>query len=515
MEVIDITPDKDVQQRKIRLAAYVRVSSASEAQEHSYAAQILYFANYVKEHPEYELVDIYADEGITGTDMTKREELNRLLRDCQKGKIDRVICKSISRFARNTEELLHMIRMLKGFGVSIYFEDKDIDSNKLNMEMIVTFPGMAAQQESETISGNLRWSYNKRMKRGEFVCTCPAYGYEIINGQLVINETEAAVIRRTFDLYAKGNGFQTIANIYNKEKVPRRYGREFWHAHTIKYILTNEKYIGDSITQKSYTTDSLPYRRKPNNGEYAKYYVRDNHEGIIDREIFDAVQLLIQKRQNEPSYRAVYPLSGKLRCPDCGSTFRRQQHGEKVYWSCMKTASANSQCKSRRVREDAIYEAFLDVLYKLKRYQDELLNPITDALEFVALNRNKNAIYKLDKEIADLCAKQKVLSKLYSGGALSTDSWNAKKTEVEGALQKLRKQRRLLLAEQRGINIKAIEKLNEILSDYRQSAEFDSDIFDELIDKIVVNSNSRITFDFYGGLSLSEEIDETMRCQSL
>ena len=167
------------------------------------------------------------------------------------------------------------------------------------------------------------------------------------------------------------------------------------------------------------------------------------------------------------------------------------------------------------MREDAIYEAFLDVLYKLKRYQDELLNPITDALEFVALNRNKNAIYKLDKEIADLCAKQKVLSKLYSGGALSTDSWNAKKTEVEGALQKLRKQRRLLLAEQRGINIKAIEKLNEILSDYRQSAEFDSDIFDELIDKIVVNSNSRITFDFYGGLSLSEEIDETMRCQSL
>ena len=167
MEIIDITPLKESEGRKIRLAAYCRVSTKSEDQEHSLAAQILYFANYVKEHSEYELADIYADEGITGTDMQKRDELNRLLRDCRIGKIDRIICKSISRFARNTEELLHMIRMLKEFNVSIYFEDKDIDSDKLNMEMFVTFPGMAAQQESETISGNVRWSIKKRMQAGD------------------------------------------------------------------------------------------------------------------------------------------------------------------------------------------------------------------------------------------------------------------------------------------------------------------------------------------------------------
>ena len=156
MRIIDITPTPEDIRRMIRFAGYGRVSTKSEEQEHSLAAQILYFTNYAKEHPGYELVDVYADEGITGTDMEKRDELNRLLRDCRMGKIDRIICKSLSRFARNTEELLHMIRMLKEFGVSIYFEDKDIDSDKLNMEMIVTFPGMAAQQESETESVSQR-----------------------------------------------------------------------------------------------------------------------------------------------------------------------------------------------------------------------------------------------------------------------------------------------------------------------------------------------------------------------
>ena len=168
MRIIDITPQADRQRQKIRLAGYCRVSTKSEDQEHSLAAQILHFTNYTKEHPEYELVDVYADEGITGTDMEKRDDLNRLLRDCRMGKIDRIICKSISRFARNTEELLHMMRMLKEFGVSIYFEDKDIDSDKLNSEMFVTFPGMAAQQESEAISGNVRWSIQKRMKTGDY-----------------------------------------------------------------------------------------------------------------------------------------------------------------------------------------------------------------------------------------------------------------------------------------------------------------------------------------------------------
>lgn len=204
MNVIEITAEKKPAQETIRLAAYCRVSSDSEDQLHSFAAQIRYYKDYERRHPQYKLVDIYADEGITGTCMDKRDDLHRLIRDCKKGLIDRIIVKSVSRFARNTQELLATIRLLKDIGVSIYFEEQGIDTDKLNSEMIVTFPGMAAQQESESISGNMRWSYKKRMESGDFNCCAPAYGFDLIDGSLVINETEAVVVRRIFSMYLQG-----------------------------------------------------------------------------------------------------------------------------------------------------------------------------------------------------------------------------------------------------------------------------------------------------------------------
>lgn len=224
MNVIEITAEKKPAQDTIRLAAYCRVSSDSEDQLHSFAAQIRYYKDYERRHPQYRLVDIYADEGITGTCMDKRDDLHRLIRDCKKGLIDRIIVKSVSRFARNTQELLATIRFLKDIGVSVYFEEQGIDTDKLNSEMIVTFPGMAAQQESESISGNMRWSYKKRMESGDFNCCAPAYGFDLIDGNLVINETEAVVVRRIFSMYLQGYGKQAIANKLNEESVPRRHG---------------------------------------------------------------------------------------------------------------------------------------------------------------------------------------------------------------------------------------------------------------------------------------------------
>lgn len=216
----------------IRLAAYCRVSSKSADQLHSFAAQIRYYKDYERMNPQYKLVDVYADEGLSGTDMKKRDEQNRLIRDCKLGKIDRIITKSVSRFARNTQELLVALRSLKEMGVSIYFEEQGIDSNKMNMEMLVTFPGMAAQQESVNISDHLRRSYQMRMESGEFNCCAPAYGYNLVDGQLVVKEDEAAVIRRIFDLYLQGIGKQNIANILNAEAVPRRYAQEKWYHST-------------------------------------------------------------------------------------------------------------------------------------------------------------------------------------------------------------------------------------------------------------------------------------------
>ncbi len=220
MNVINITAENKKPKEIIRLAAYCRVSSDSADQLHSFAAQIRYYKDYERKHPQYKLVDIYADEGLTGTCMDKLDELQRLLRDCKKGKIDRIIAKSVSRFAWNTQELLTTLRMLRKLGVSVYFEEQDIDTDKLNMEMIVTFPGMTAQQESESISGNMRWSYKKRMESGEFNCCAPAYGFQLENGQLTVYEAEAAVIRRIFTLYLQGVGKQSIATLLNRENTP-------------------------------------------------------------------------------------------------------------------------------------------------------------------------------------------------------------------------------------------------------------------------------------------------------
>ena len=248
--ITELTTGKQ-EQRILRLAPYTRVSSNSEDQLHSFAVQVKYYTVYAAEHPEYELVDIYADEGVTGTRMDKRDDFNRLIRDCKKGKIDRIITKTVSRFARNTAELLTVTRALKEMGISIYFEEQGIDTATLDLELVMTFPGIAAQRESETISENMRWSYQKRMESGEFNCCRAAYGYDLVDGELQINEAEAEVIRRIFHLYLQGCGKQAIANQLNADGVPKRYGQKTWHLFTIDYIPA--KYYDESDLDKRAT----------------------------------------------------------------------------------------------------------------------------------------------------------------------------------------------------------------------------------------------------------------------
>ena len=513
MKITDITPQTEGR-KKIRLAGYCRVSTKSEEQEQSLTAQILYFTNFVKEHPEYELVDVYADEGITGTDMSKRDELNRLLRDCRLGKIDRIVCKSLSRFARNTEELLHMIRMLKEFGVSIYFEDKDIDSDKLNSEMFVTFPGMAAQQESEAISGNVRWSIHKRMQSGDYNCTFAAYGFDKKGGELVINKDEAEVIRRIFDLYLQGNGMQAIANRLNKEGVPRRYGYTVWHQASIQYILTNERYKGDALLQKQYRTETLPRKQLRNKREKKQYYVENTNEPIVSRETFDAVQQLLGSRKGNRNRSESSPFSGKLRCPDCDGIFRRQKLRGKIYWHCENHASMKTQCQSRRVRDDAVQEAFIDMLYKLQAYRKEILGELIGKLEQLqsVQSQQQGIIGRIDQEIADLSAKNLVMTRLRAAGALNNVDYAQKYAEINNRLTELRKERRRQLSIEEDKQVTALKNLNDIISEYEPNGKFDEDLFGQIVEKVIVDSNAEITFCLSGGLCLQETIPEKRRC---
>lgn len=518
MQITEITPKRTMRETE-RLAAYCRVSSNSTDQLHSFAAQIRYYGDYVRKNPKYELVDIYADEGITGTEMEKRDELNRLLRDCKKGKIDRIITKSVSRFARNTEEMLIMLRLLKEQGVSVYFEEQGIDTNQLNLEMIVTFPGMTAQQESAAISGNLRWGIQKKMEMGEYVCPHPPYGYILENKQLVVYEPEAVNVRRIYDLYLQGMSAQSIAELFNREGIVRSRQRrdKEWNWKSVSYILTNEKYIGDALFQKKYTTETLPYRLKRNKGEKPKYYVEGYCPEIIDAEKYRAVQELISSKREAQSEYKIYVFTKIMRCPDCGRTFRRQEINGKAYWMCSLRASNSGNCKSRRIREDMGYETFSVMTYKLKAHRQQIIETTIQRLEYLQSRTSENGerIRKIDKEIADLSAKNHVITRLHTSGVLGVTEYTQQTSEIGNKITALRSERRKKLAEdETDMLLDELKMLNEIMKEYQPRSEFDSDLFSQIVEKIVVEDSTKLMFYLIGGLKLTEEIKGKGRCKT-
>ena len=517
MYITDITPIMQKKTEKIRLAPYCRVSSDSADQLHSFAAQIRYYSEYAKRHPECELVDIYADEGITGTDMSRRDELHRLLRDCKLGKVDRIVCKTVARFARNTEELLTTLRMLKEIGVSVYFEEQGIDTDKLNMEMIVTFPGMAAQQESETISGNVRWSIQKRMQTGEYVGTYPAYGYRMKDGKLEINEEEAEVVRRIFSLYLKGYGAQAITAILNKDGIPRRNGQTKWYSKSLMYILTNERYMGDALLQKKYRTETLPHRTMRNDGKKVQYYVENSNPPIISREMFEAAQALLKSKGSFDRQRKRFPLTSIMVCPECGMRFRRQIIDGITYWICNGRASGASQCQSRRVREDMVYDAFMSMADKLADNRKYLLGTLIGQIELLQSKTSKSQerIREIDKELADLGARNLVIARLHTSGVLNATDYSTQTAEIGNKITELRIERRKKLSEDEDDELlDDLRSLDEIMSEYIPTSTFNEELFGQIVESITVDDSTQITFKLIGGIELTEPINEKGRCKT-
>ena len=256
--VIVIPAHDEIVARKLRVAAYARVSSSSEDQLNSYRVQNQYYSELISSNPDWEMVDIYADEGITGTSVEKREDFQRMIKDCRKGKIDRILVKSISRFARNTKDCLAAVRELKELGVSVQFEEQGIDTSKVSSEMVTAIMASLAQKGSESISSNVRWGVQKRMLDGTFISSSVPYGYEMFHGQLRILPSEAQFVKWIFQAYLSGLNAQSIAEQMNQAYVLLGIeNTRKWHNTTILYILSNERYIGDSLWQKTYATDSL------------------------------------------------------------------------------------------------------------------------------------------------------------------------------------------------------------------------------------------------------------------
>lgn len=266
---------------KTHVAAYCRLSSDSDDQINSYMAQVTYYSHLFDDSETEILVDCYADEGVTGTCADKRDEFQRLLQDCRKGKIDRIITKSISRFARNIVDCLNTIRELKVLGVM--FEKENIDTAKLSDEMMIIIMGGLAQEESISISKNVKWSYRKQMQDGTILLRSAPFGYRLIDGRLAIEESEAEIVRGIFELYLAGKGYQTIAHELNRRGVSKPKSKTKWLAESVRYIILNEKYIGDSLWQKSFNLEN-PFRRVRNHSELEQCYLAHTHDAIIARE---------------------------------------------------------------------------------------------------------------------------------------------------------------------------------------------------------------------------------------
>ncbi|MCM1227645.1 MAG: recombinase family protein [Clostridium sp.] len=501
-----ITEEKS---RMIRCAAYCRVSSDSQDQLNSFMAQLKYYENFLADSKTETLVNVYADEGITGTRDDKREDFQRMMKDCRKGKIDRIYTKSISRFARNTRDCLKNVRELKSLGITIYFEKENVDTANMTDEMMITIMGGLAQEESTSISQNMRWSVQKRMQNGTYKISRPPFGFDILDGSLAVNEAQAQIVTQIFNQYISGCGLQKIADILNENNVPSSQRQTKWTADIVKYILTNERYIGDAMFQKNYVTETLPHLKKRNCGEKQKYYVTDTNPQIIEKSIFEAVQRLLKER-HKPYSNDRHLMSGKIICAKCKATYKFKKCGEKFYWTCRTHDKKADQCENGRILESKIYSAFITMCNKLWFNYKQVLVPLQIALQDLKLRRfsgNSN-VMEIHKEIAKLKEQTHVLARLKTKGFLDNAKYLEQTAELNAKVNKL--QSELKKITHLDDEDETLEQIEMLIDHFEKQdvpiSEFDESAFENIVEKIVVIKQNELEFHVIGGLKFKEKI---------
>ena len=358
---------------KLRVAAYARVSTEQDEQQSSYEAQVDFYTHYIQSNPNWEFVSVFADEGITGTNTKKRDGFNLMIQNAMNGEIDLILTKSISRFARNTVDTLQTVRNLKAAGVEVIFEKENLHTFDPKCEMMLTIMSSLAQEESRSISENVRWGKQKSMRDGKVTLAYSHFlGYKKgKDGRPEIVEEEAVIIRQIYDLFLSGKTINEIAATLTKMRVPTPTGRAKWSVSTVKSILSNEKYKGEALLQKTYTVDYLTKEVRKNNGEVMSVRVHNSHDPIIEPEVFDRVQeMLAEYTKRRAKVRTKHPLAGKLICVDCGEFYghkvwRLRSTGEHYdVWYCNHKYDGDKVCDSPRLRETEVKEAFGKMLQK-------------------------------------------------------------------------------------------------------------------------------------------------------
>ena len=506
MAEITIIPAKDRSDEIVRTAAYARVSSDSEDQLNSFAAQIRYYTELLQNSTDAVFVDMYADRGISGTSAEKRTEFQRMMNDCRKGKIDRILAKSISRFARNTKDSLEAVRELKTLGISVYFEKENIDTGEISSEMMLAIYSQFAQEESMSISRNCRMGVHKRMMDGTYKTASTPFGYDYIDGKLKINPQKAEIVKQIFSWYVSGIGMNEIAVRLNSLGVRK----DVWRHGTIRCILTNERYIGDSLLQKRFTTDTLPFKAVRNRGEKEQYYVKGTHEPIIEKSVFDNAQRMLSEKDKPSGFaKERSPFSKNIICGNCGTAFRRKPRKGCVCWVCRKHDESADNCGIRQIKEMEFQAAFIRLWNKLQAHYKAILAPMLRQLETLSEREKSGNIQlaELRKEIADIKQQTYLLTMLNSQGTLDGAYFKERAQELDRKLITAQKQLHASLDDKDGERLDELRKLIGIFDRAEQITDFDEIKFGQIVDKITVLSETEIRFDLLGEIGFTERIE--------
>lgn len=370
------------QARAERVAAYARVSTGKDAMRHSLSAQISYYSNYIQQHKGWLYCGVYADEALTGT-KNNRDQFQRMLTDCREGKLDKIITKSISRFARNTVILLETIRELKSLGVDVFFEEQNIHTISPDGELLLTILAAYAQAESLSASENLKWRIRKSFEEGEIFCMSDMYGYDKTNKELVINPAEALIVKEIYSRAIDGESLNSIARDLNARGIKTKRGRE-WNATRIACMLRNEKYTGDSLLQKTYMNNHLQKQKLKNQGQLAQYYAENTHEAIIDYDVFEQARIVMAEKAKACehfSYHTTTMFTSYIRCGKCGKNYRRGKQNNRHFWNCTTFLSkGKAYCQEPRIPEKTLYRLTAEVIGIEDFSEDDLFNTIIEII---------------------------------------------------------------------------------------------------------------------------------------
>ena len=412
--------------RKLRVAAYCRVSTDSEEQINSYKNQLAYYTEKINSKTEWKFAGIYADEGITGTSMKHREDFKRMLRACREGRIDLILCKSVSRFGRNSVDVLRTIRALRERDIGVLFEKEAVDTRTMNSELILAFHSAFSQSESESISGNVRWGLRKAYENGTIKIGPNLYGFRREkDGPVLVDEEKAAVIRQIARWFLDGDSLHAIVTKLSEHHIPSPKGKDTWSTPTIRSILSNEKYKGDALLQKTYRPSLFSDRAVQNDGDLPKYYVEGVLPRILEPEVFDRVQEELAKRNAKRPisekaktpfgrYSGKYALSAIVVCGKCGALYRRvtwYRKGEKqVMWRCGTRLDGKSNCPdSPTIEETALQAAVMEGISRQYIHKDETLEVTMQSIRSVLTPETSESEYAIRTKINDLQKERKTL----------------------------------------------------------------------------------------------------------